>query len=408
MRILFVITSSHIGGTEKFLYQLVTRLDTARFQAVVCSLKKPGYFARCLQQQGIRVYSLDMPEKVNGLTPVYFLLGFVRLLYIIKKGKFDLIHSLLYRANLLARLAGSMGGVSQIISSERCLTRHKHPLAVWFDRCTVPMSTYVLANSKAVAEQLRVRERVNPEKIRIIYSGMDQKEQLSQERITALKSSIGISSQEYVIGCVARLHPDKGLEDLLRAGAIIGGKFSSFRILLVGDGPQRAYLQELAHKLGIGQQVVFTGFRSDVDSLIQTFNLFVLPSLEEGFSLSIMEAMVFGIPVIATRVGGMPEIIISNKTGVLVPPHEPRILAREILRLIHNPGLAQKLGKAGELQVKNKFSFPQCLEQIENLYEGKISPFGRNDKEEFLKLMALIFKILSVFGFEKLLMKKCR
>jgi len=369
MRILFVITSSHIGGTEKFLYQVVTRLDRARFQAVVCSLKKPGYFARCLQQQGIRVYSLDMPEKVNGLTPLYFLLGFFRLVYFIKKEKFALIHSFLYRANLLARLAGSVGGVSHIISSERCLTRHKHPLAVWFDRCTVPLSRYVLANSKAVAEQLRVRERVSPEKIRIIYSGIDQKEQLTQERITTLKSSFGISSQEYVIGCVARLHPDKGLEDLLLAGAIIGKNFSFFRILLVGDGPQKVYLQEVAHKLGIGQQVIFTGFRSDVDSLIQSFNLFVFPSLEEGFSQAIMEAMIFAIPIIATRVGGMPEIIISNKTGILVPPHEPQVLAREILRLMHNPGLAQKLGEAGKFQVRNNFSFPQCLEQIENLYE---------------------------------------
>lgn len=369
MRILFVITSSHIGGTEKFLYQLVTRLDTERFQPVVCSLKKPGYFAQCLQQQGIRVYNLNMPEKVNGLTPLYFLLGFVRLVYLIKKGKFDLIHSLLYRANLLARLAGPVGGTSHIISSERCLTRHKNPLAVWFDRCTVPLSRYVLVNSEAVAEQLRVRERVSPKKIRIIYSGTDQKEQLSQERIATIRSSLGISTQEHVIGCVARLHPDKGLEDLLRAGAVIGENFSPFRIVLVGDGPQRGCLLEMAHKLGIGQQVVFTGFRSDVDSLIQTFNLFVLPSLEEGFSLAVMEAMVFGIPVIATRVGGMREIIISNQTGVLVPPHEPRILAREILRLIHNPGLAQKLGKAGKLQVRDKFSFPQCLEQIENVYE---------------------------------------
>ena len=368
MRILLVITSSHIGGTEKFLYQMVTRLDRARFQPVVCSLKKPGYFAQCLKQQGIRVYSLDMPEKINGLTPLYFLLGFVRLVYLIKKEKCDLIHSFLYRANLLARLAGPIAGVSHIISSERCLTRHKHPLAVWFDRRTVHLSRYVLANSRAVAKQLRVRERVSPEKIRIIYSGIDQKEQQSQEKITALKSSLGISSQEYVIGCAARLHPDKGLEDLLRAAAIIGKNFLLFRILLVGDGPQRGYLQEMAHALGIGQHVIFTGFRTDVDSLIQTFNLFVLPSFEEGFSLAVMEAMVFGIPVITARVGGMPEIIISNKTGILVPSHEPQVLAQEILRLMHNPRLAQKLGAAGKLQVKNKFSFSQCLEQIENVY----------------------------------------
>ncbi|MEW5818233.1 MAG: glycosyltransferase, partial [Spirochaetota bacterium] len=171
-------------------------------------------------------------------------------------------------------------------------------------------------------------------------------------------------------GCVARLHSDKGVEDLVRAAAALELSRINFRIILAGDGPERSRLEQLAERLGVRSRLLFLGFRNDIDSLLQTFDLFVLPSREEGLPMSVLEAMSFGIPVVATRVGGVPEIVLHNQTGILVPDHSPRELARAISTLIQNPVLARKLGEAGRLRVQNHFSFRKTVEQIERLYEG--------------------------------------
>lgn len=365
-----MITSSHIGGTENFLFQLVTHLDASRFQPEVCSLKKTGYYAQRLRERGIPVYSLNMPEEVNWMTPACCLLGLIRLTCLIRKGEYTCVHAFLYRANILSRIAGTLAGVPLIISSERGLTRHKHPVAVWLDRITAPLSRYTLAVSEAVARQLQVRERIHPARIRVIYSGVDTKRGANPEDILRLKCNLGLSVHEQIIGCVARLHPDKGVEDLVRAAAALELGSGNFRIILAGDGPERKPLEALAERLGVRSRILFLGFRNDVDSLLQTFDLFVLPSREEGLPMSVLEAMSFGIPVVATRVGGVPEIVLHNQTGILVPDHSPRELARAISTLIQDPALARKLGEAGRLRVRNQFSFRKTVEQIERLYEG--------------------------------------
>jgi glycosyltransferase involved in cell wall biosynthesis len=168
----------------------------------------------------------------------------------------------------------------------------------------------------------------------------------------------------------------KGIEYFLDAAAIVASRFPDVRFLIVGDGANRSQLQERSQKLGLDQRVVFTGFRTDVPELLSEATLSVLPSLSEGLSNSLLESMAAGVPVIAAKVGGNPEIVEHGVSGLLVPPRDAAALAGAMSNLLADADLTSRLGQAGRRRVSELFSMERSVGETERFYERLMETQG--------------------------------
>jgi len=192
-----------------------------------------------------------------------------------------------------------------------------------------------------------------------------------------------------VVAVVSRLNPQKGIEQFIDAAALIGARFPQAHFLVVGDQHKipgasnsgyRATLEERALRLGLGKRLVFAGFRLDVPQILAQVSVAVLPSLTEALSNSLLESMAAGAPVVATEVGGNPEVVEDGVTGLLVPPQDPEALARAVCRLLEWPQEAERLGRAGRRLIHERFSVAQMVHATEQLYLGLLAQAPRGKR----------------------------
>jgi glycosyltransferase involved in cell wall biosynthesis len=209
-----------------------------------------------------------------------------------------------------------------------------------------------------------------PEKLGVIYNGVQVPETSASPREARAKLGLPLDGQ--VIGTVSRLYLVKGIDFLIRALA----QMDDAALAIVGDGPERAALETLADTLGVAGRIHWTGHRRDVPTLLPAFDLYVQPSLHEGMSNTILEAMAAGLPVVATAVGGTPEVVDDGVTGLLVPPRDPDALAGVIVRLLRDLDLRRKMGRAGQERVRRHFSLEQMVRQTQALYERLLKTRG--------------------------------
>jgi glycosyltransferase involved in cell wall biosynthesis len=182
------------------------------------------------------------------------------------------------------------------------------------------------------------------------------------------KATLGLPPSARLVGVFSRLIPLKGIEYFLDSAGLVAQKFPDAYFMIVGDGSIRPQLEAQAQRLGINRRVIFTGFRSDVPEFLPEVTVSVLPSLSEGLSNSLLESLAAAIPVVATRVGGTPEIVKDEVNGLLVPPRDPRAMAAAISRVLENPGLGRQFGKTGQQQVNDLFSLDRTVQETEHLY----------------------------------------
>ena len=216
-----------------------------------------------------------------------------------------------------------------------------------------------------------------PEKFTNIYSGIQFDKFKRSADIGEKKETLGISDQETVVGMVGRLSKQKAPQYFIRAVPDVLKENPNVRFLLVGDGELRSKVAKLAEKLGVDRAVTFLGFRDDVPEVLQVLDIFVLTSLWEGLGRSLTEAMYMGCPVVATKVEGVPELVVDGKTGILVEPKDSGAIARGIIELINQPSKAKDMGKAARRRVVNGFSAEKMITQIDGLYQEMIRPKNR-------------------------------
>ena len=203
---------------------------------------------------------------------------------------------------------------------------------------------------------------IDPRKIQIILNGID----------TALFSFVGPRPRGSAV-TIARLSPEKDIDSLLRAVAIIRETFPSFRLEIAGDGACMADLQATARELGVEDHALFLGQVRDVRALLEGASLFVLPSLTEGVSLTLLEAMACGLPVVATRVGGTPEVVVDGETGLLVSPTSPAELAQAILNLLQDPERSRQMGVKARQRIEQYFDIRHMVSKYEAIYLARIN-----------------------------------
>jgi len=367
IKVIFVITGSGVGGAEKMLYHTIKGLNPKRYTAKLCSLKKKGVFASRLEADGLEVYSLNMSDEATLAGWFDSLRALVQLVIYFLRERPAVVHSFLFRANIIARIAGYLTGVPVIISSVRVMGGEKQ-YHHFIERLTAFMVDHYVAVSDQVKGHIIRRSHISDQKISIIYNGVSVKNTDAFDK-TEFLSRAGLKSDARIVMTAGRLHRQKGYDHLIHAMPIVQAAFPGVKLLIPGEGEEENNLKKLADSLELTEQVIFMGLRSDVDRLLQCSEVFVLPSRWEGFPNVILEAMAAGKPVVATAVGGIPELVVQGVTGVLVPPQDTPALADAIKGLLSDEKRALAMGAAGRQRVQQCFSMDAMISKTEALYQ---------------------------------------
>ena len=206
-----------------------------------------------------------------------------------------------------------------------------------------------------------VRKGISPEKINVVHNGLPER---IKSNYSLSKSNLGLEDDNLIIGVVSRIDPKKGLDYLVEGFSYIAKYYPQAILVIVGDGPYMNKLRNKATRLGVDQKIILAGFQADVDEWLDIFDIFVLPTLSEAHSISLLEGMRAGKPIVATNVGGNPESIEHEKQGLLVPPADAAALEKAILRMIENPELRMRLGASARKRFEVEFTEDRMLEKI--------------------------------------------
>lgn len=371
LRILHVIGGGEFGGAEQHILNLIQAFPKEEAQvAVVCFYD--SVFASRLREAGIEVIPLHQFGRFD-----------LRLLQGIKDAVHtyqpDIIHTHGIKANFFTRLAVKRS-VPVLITTVHSNLRYDYDSQLayfavsWMERLTRHYNKHYIAISGAIGELLR-HDRVPPEAISLIFNGID----LSPFRQTQLKAADrerlltewDLPQDAFIFGTMARFVPVKGLHLILEAFAQLLAKTpepASYRLVLVGDGPERSRLEELTAKLNLSEYVRFPGFRQDIPTCLHAFDTFVHSSLYEGMGYTIIEAMAAEVPVVASNVGGVKELVFAEQNGLLVSPNSVPELVQAMERLAADPQLRARLAEAALHKVEETFTISQMARQTLELY----------------------------------------
>ena len=367
-----MVTNFHIGGTERQVANLALRIDSSRFDLHLACLRNSGELLRELE-------SLDVPRPEFQIGPLYAFktcwqgIQFARY---IRKNLIQIVHSYGFYPNVFAIMATKLAGKSLVIASIRDMGDGLTPAQARIQKFVCKWADCVLVNADAIRERL-ISRGYNPANIVVIRNGITLSRFEKKERSGQLRQELNVPASARIVLVFCRLNQLKGVEYFLEAAVVVAGRFPDVQFVIAGDGANRRELEEKAAGMGLAGRIVFAGFRCDVPELLSETTLSVLPSLSEGLSNSLLESMAAGIPVVAARVGGNPEVVEHEATGLLVPARDSAALADAMGRLLENPELAVQFGQAGIRRVAELFSVEKSVGETEHLYQSLLATGGR-------------------------------
>jgi glycosyltransferase involved in cell wall biosynthesis len=368
--VLLVTVGLGVGGTEVQLMEIAERLDPERFAVTVVALKGEGAIAGEMRKRGIKVVALNGTGKMDARV-------FFRFFSLVRAEQPDIIHSFLPLANCVGMIVGRMLRISVLIASYRGVEQQRSRFWAWVDWLVVRLAQATTCCSDAVRKSVIEGFGGDTSKYITIYNGIDVERFRRVSTIT--KSDLGLREGIATIGTVCRLdEPTKGLAVLLEGIAQLNQipDIPPFQLLLVGDGSSANDLRRLSEELALNEIVVFAGLRCDVEQILPLLDLFVLPSLSEGFGIALVEAMAAGCPVVATAVGGIPEVVQTGRTGVLVPAGDSKALTEALADLLKDRSKARVFGRDGQRWVGTQFAVSTMVQHHENLYERLLQDAG--------------------------------
>lgn len=360
-RIEFVIDHLNVGGAQRHLVELFSGLDRARFAPQVCVAKPAGTLIGTLEQMGIPVRCFELgPTLAEPQT----LVGIARMARRLRDERVDIVHGYLYMGNILGMLAGRLAGIPIRIAGKRSLDRYPRRAQLYPTRLANRFAHRILCNAEAVRRFVLDEERPAPRKLAVIPNGI----RLPSTTVAPVRPA-AVPEGARLVGTIGRLTWKKAYGDLLEAARRVRTARPDVEFVIIGDGPLRAALEAQAVRLGIRDHVHFLGEVHDVRGLLQGFDVFTLSSVIEGMPNVLLEAMAAEKPAVVTNAGGMPEMVIHEETGLLVPPAAPAALAAEILRLLSRPEDQMRFGKAARRLVEQRFSVSAMITSYARLYE---------------------------------------
>lgn len=358
-QILYLNHAAYIGGAEVALLNLLTYLDRTRFQPVV--LAPPGEFSRKIQELDVRWLSIPVLDGLNRYTLPRFLKAIPFLRALLRREQPDLLHA---NTNFAAEYSGVMSRLLSVPTIGHI--RDIEPLGR-LGRWTIRQNTRLIAISEAVKQYL-ISEHVPEQQIIRVYDGVDLHQYQPRRRDRPQQS-------EVILGIIGQIGARKGHVYVLEALRGLVASHPQFRLWIVGKEPQHSQehyteqLQRYIRETRLEPYIRWWGFQNDIPEILNQLDILVLPSLQEPFGKIVIEAMAMEKPVVATKVGGLPEIVVDGSTGLLVPPRDAEALRRALERLLLNRETRVAMGIAGRTRVQQMFSLERHVQALEHEYQ---------------------------------------
>ncbi len=364
IRVLHVVGEFGLGGGETVLFELVERMDRSVFDVFVCSLWPPIHLTPRIEAVGNRLVPICRRHRYDlSIVP--------RLGTFIARQHVDIVHTWMGAANIWGRLAALWGRAPVTLTAEHGMWSNRDPLHRTLERLLLPLADRIVVVSKGVEDSYCSAVPTSRSKCSLIYNGVDL-ERFDRSRLRAESQSAagkyGLEDKHPIIGTVANYRWEKDYPNFLAAAKIISREYPEAHFVAVGYGKLRPEIERTIQELGLEGKVTLTGAVDRPEWVATLFDVFVLASETEGLPLVILEAMALGIPIVATDVGGLREVIISNENGVLVPPKRPAELARAVSALLQDPTYAGAMSDRAKETVRRRFSVATMVADYERLY----------------------------------------
>jgi glycosyltransferase involved in cell wall biosynthesis len=360
-RVVYVAHAFGVGGAEEMVLNLVKHLPQ-RFEPIVCCIHELGPIGEEIRARGTPVTVLGLNPGLRRPWDVARIRRFLR------DTRPQIAHTFLLTASLYGRLAAMLARVPIVIGTEVNIYEQKRPRHALAERLLMPRTDRVVASAESVRQFYIRQVHADPGKVEVIYNAVDWTQLQTDKRRDEVRVSLGIPRDCQVAGVIARLTRQKGHVHLLDALARTT-ELGNVHLIVVGDGELRAELEGRVAALGLSSRVHFLGARRDLGDLLNAMDVFVLPSLWEGLPLSLVLAMGAAVPVVASSVAGVPEVVEDGRTGLLVPPGDAVALGRAIARCLGDPQLSRRIGDAARAEVLPKFGVDGYVSAITGLYD---------------------------------------
>jgi glycosyltransferase involved in cell wall biosynthesis len=334
---------------------------------------RDNVFFERLDKTGKKYYKVHVNNyKLKYLNPI---VNMVETFKLFRKHKFDLIHTHGYRADVLGIFLSRLMDMPVISTCHGYISNDLY-LALYntLDRFMLRFAQKIIAVSNDIKNDL-IRNGVKEARIRVVQNAVNGSyvnDSFARNR-QAMRLKFRVGEKEFVIGYVGRLSEEKGVRYLIEAVSLLNNSDTPVKLIILGAGPQRKELEDLVKKVNIENDVIFAGFQGEVEKWLPAMDLFVLPSLTEGTPMSLLEAMASGLPVVASAVGGVPQVIDSGKNGILVSPGNPDEIRDAVLLLYNDKDLRDRLSKEAQKTIKMRYDVKDWISKIETEYLNTIN-----------------------------------
>ena len=362
VRVVEILATGTNGGAQEHVYGLMSRLDSTFYEASVIALSG-GSAVRKLERHGFNVTVIDEADDERAVQALTGVLAVVAP---------DVIHTHMYRADIVGtRAAMALGELGRrrpyVVSTVHSSRIRSHEDRELLRRLT-PEMDQLIAVSRSIERKIADEHRTGAP-VRLIYNGVDLQRYDHQGPCATLREEYGMETGSKIVGVVARLEPEKGHQTLIEAWPHVLREVPDAYLLIVGEGSRRDSLEQWAAAHRVAHRVVFAGRRDDIPAVTASLDVAVLPSWREAQGLSILEAMAMSRPVVASDVGGIPEMVEDGVTGLLVEHDNPVALAAAIVRLLEDPVYAATIGRAGHDLVHDRFCIELMVKAVEQIYD---------------------------------------
>lgn len=373
-----------LGGPPILVLDILQHLDKERFESSIVTgitIDRKYDMIGFARDKHIRVVS--MPSLVRNIHPLKDIIALIKLTIFLRKEKFDIVHCHTSKGGFVGRIAAKLAGAKIIIYSphgdifEGYFCKLVTDFFILLEKFTARFTDKIINLTKIEIERFIERSIGTRRQLTQIYNGINIK---YYERVPTpnlkKRAEFGLGKDDFVCATVGRLVPIKGHTYLIKAIQKVVKVIPEAKFLFVGDGELKSKLSEEIKSLDLQKHIILLGARSDIATILSCINAFLLPSLNEGFGMVLIEAMAARKPVIATNVGGVPEVIINGTTGILVPPKDPEAFSSAIIKLYNNPDISLEMGSAGYSRAKNFFDIGTTVRKFEDLYSKLIREKG--------------------------------
>jgi glycosyltransferase involved in cell wall biosynthesis len=361
-RVLQLASTSDMGGTERMILFLVEALDKTRFIPHVGCLVGGG---ELLDRAAPHYAGTCHFQAPNALSPA----AVRRIARYVRENRIDLVQTYGLRADTAGRIAARIGGARVVVSSIRSIDPWRKWYHVLLDRLTAPLVDLVISNSEAGRLASIERREFAPKKIRTIYSGIPARELHAEDR-ASIRGELAIPPDAFpVIVILANLREMKGHRDVVEALPAIRAAHPQVQFIFAGRDDSGGEIEQLARERGVHDAICFVGYYADTPRLLAASDIFMLPSHWEGLPVSVIEAMHAGMPIITTRVGGIPELVRDGHEALLIEPARPDMIASAVQRLASDSGLRERFGAGARERARREFSIEAMASAIERTYE---------------------------------------